>query len=64
LTETQCLDTVARVSHPGRDPEDGSRPRPWIVVVVMVAAAVLVALIVVLHVTGAIGPGAHPGGTP
>jgi hypothetical protein len=44
-------------ARPGRGGPNGA-PR-WVVVVGIIVAIALLVLIVVLHLTGAIGPGAH-----
>jgi hypothetical protein len=52
--------------HPGTDGTDGPGPEEssggtprWVVVLGITIAIALVALIVLLHLTGTIGPGAH-----
>jgi hypothetical protein len=46
------------VSDPGRG-SDGSGPRRWTIIVWMLVAVVFLWLLIFLHLTGAIGPGAH-----
>ncbi len=53
-------------SHPGTDDEPGHaslgkppRPRPWSRILVVAIVVLLVAGMVVLHLTGVVGPGSH-----
>jgi hypothetical protein len=53
-------------SHPGTDDEPGHAipdepegPRPWILILVITIVVLLVAGMVVLHLTGVVGPGSH-----
>jgi hypothetical protein len=41
------------------DRESATSPRRWVPVLGILSAIVLVLLLVVLHLTGVIGPGAH-----
>ena len=57
--------------HPPRDPKTGedtgagadrgaaSRPRRWVFVLGIIIAIALVVLMVVLHISGTLGPGVH-----
>ena len=44
---------------PDPDNEGGGRASRWIPIVLGIAAAALLVAIVVLHLTGTIGPGVH-----
>jgi cytochrome b561 len=53
-------------SHPGTDeepshtnPAERPSPRPWARILVVAVVVLLVAGMIVLHITGVVGPGSH-----